>query len=93
MPGFVRFGDICTGHGGFPPRPNIQASTNVFVNDKGVHRLTDKWAVHCDVSCHDGRMAQGSNSIIVNGLSAAMVGYLIDCGSRAAQGSLNVFGN
>lgn len=42
MPGIVRLGDKCSGHDGWPPRPNIEASTNVFVNDLGVHRLGDQ---------------------------------------------------
>jgi len=47
MPAVVRLGDICTGHGCWPPRQNIEASPNVFVNGRGVHRLGDAWAVHC----------------------------------------------
>ena len=47
MPAVVRLGDICTGHGCWPPRQNIEASQNVFVNGRGVHRLGDAWAVHC----------------------------------------------
>ncbi len=41
MPGIVRLGDYCSGHGGYPPRPNDEASANVFVNSKGVHRVGD----------------------------------------------------
>ena len=41
MPGIVRLGDICTGHGCWPPRANSSASTDVFVNSRGVHRLGD----------------------------------------------------
>jgi len=47
MPAAVRHTDICSGHGCYPPRPNNQASTNVFINDLGSHRLTDSWAPHC----------------------------------------------
>lgn len=46
MPGVVRLGDMSTGHGCWPGRPSIEASTNVFVNGRGVHRLGDSWAVH-----------------------------------------------
>lgn len=42
MPGIVRLGDYCSGHDGYPPRPNIEASTNVFVNGLGIHRLGDQ---------------------------------------------------
>ena len=41
MPGIVRLGDYCSGHDGYPPRPNDEASINVFVNSKGVHRVGD----------------------------------------------------
>ena len=41
MPGIVRLGDVCTGHGCWPPRPNVEASPNVFVNSIAVHRLYD----------------------------------------------------
>jgi len=47
MPGVVRLGDRSCGHGCFQPRPCVEASGNVFVNGKGVHRLGDAWAVHC----------------------------------------------
>lgn len=41
MPGIVRLGDVCSGHDGFPSRPNNQASSDVFVNSIGVHRVGD----------------------------------------------------
>jgi len=46
MPAVVRLGDMSRGHSCFPPRPNIEASSNVFVNGKGVHRVGDAWAIH-----------------------------------------------
>lgn len=33
--------------GCYPPRPNIEASPNVYVNGIAVHRETDGWATHC----------------------------------------------
>ena len=47
MPAAHRHKDICTGHGCFPSRPNASASGNVFVNNKGAHRVGDFWEVHC----------------------------------------------
>lgn len=94
MPSVVRYQDICTGHGSFEPRKNIQASSNVFVNGLGVHRKTDRWDYHCNSNgCHDGAMAQGSSNVFVNGLNVARVGDSVDCSSKAAQGSSNVFCN
>ncbi len=47
MPGVARLNDLCTGHGCFPPRPNSQASPDTFCNNRGVHRQTDSYYVHC----------------------------------------------
>lgn len=95
MPGLVRLGDLCTGHtGAYEPRPCIEASNNVFINGKGIHRKGDAWDTHCNFwSCHGGVMIGGSSTIFINGIAAAQVGDLISCGSRAAQGSGNVFGS
>jgi uncharacterized Zn-binding protein involved in type VI secretion len=46
MPAVVRLGDNSCGHGCWPPRLNVEASPNVFVNGKGAHRLGDAWDVH-----------------------------------------------
>ena len=93
MPGAVRYGDICTGHGCFGPRPNDSASENVFINGKGAHRMGDHWMTHCCVSCHDSAQASGSPNVFVNGLPIARIGDAIACGSFNAQGSGNVFIN
>ena len=87
----VRLGDICTGHGCFPPRPNIQASGDVFINGRGAHRQGDEWDSHCCGSCHGGRLAAGSSSVFVNGRPLGRIGDPVDCGSAVATGSPNVF--
>lgn len=46
MPAVVRLGDRSCGHSCFPARPCVEASDNVFVNGRGVHRVGDGWAVH-----------------------------------------------
>jgi len=43
----IRFADLCSGHTCFPARPNNSASSNVFINNRGSHRLNDTWNVHC----------------------------------------------
>ena len=92
MSAVVRLGDICSGHGCYPPRPNDEASEDVFVNGDGVHRLGDHWIVHCcDGDCHDGEADEGSDTVFVNGLPVVRIGDAVSCGSIAAQGSFNTF--
>jgi uncharacterized Zn-binding protein involved in type VI secretion len=84
----VRLGDKCTGHGNAPPRPNIQGSPDVFINGKPAHRQGDKWAIHQN---HPGMLAKGSSTVFVNGRGQGRVGDPVNCGSRCAQGSPDVF--
>ena len=92
MPAVTRLGDQCTGHGCFPPRPNDEASTNVFVNGLGVHRVGDHWVTHCcGPVCHDSTAASGSSTVFVNGKAMMRIGDSVACGSLVAQGSGNVF--
>jgi uncharacterized Zn-binding protein involved in type VI secretion len=93
MPAAVRKGDVCTGHGCFRSRPNAQASNNVFINDRGAHRLGDSWKKHCCDSCHIGFLAKGSPNVFVNDKPLGRVGDPITCGSFCLQGSYNVFCN
>lgn len=88
-----RLGDICSGHGCFPSRPNVSASPNVYVNGIPVHRQGDAWAVHCcpPPVCHDSVLASGSSTVFANGIQLGRVGDPVACGSVAASGSANVF--
>ncbi len=92
MPAAHRLGDICTGHECYPPRPNIEASPDVIVNGKGWHRKADLWDVHCcPPVCHDGSAQDGSATVFVNGQPACRIGDPVDCGSKMATGSPDVF--
>ncbi len=92
MPAVVRLGDKCSGHGCYPSRANDEASNNVFVNGKGVHRLGDHWTTHCcGIPCHDGTASSGSSTVFVNGKPACRIGDTVSCGSTMATGSPNVF--
>ena len=92
MPAVTRLGDLCTGHGGYPPRPSTSASTKVFASGKGVVRVGDSYAVHCSgPSCHPGTAQQGSSKVYASGQQKMRVGDPIDCGSKVAQGSSKVF--
>lgn len=92
MAAATRLGDICTGHGCFPPRVNDEASDNVFINGIGAHRLGDHWVTHCcGPSCHDGVAAAGSSTVFINNKAAVRIGDMVSCGSASAQGSPSVF--
>ncbi|MBV5301932.1 MAG: PAAR domain-containing protein [Methylococcales bacterium] len=97
MPAAHRHTDVCTGHGCWPPRPNIEGSPNVFVNNLGSHRETDQWSSHCycipPFPCHGGNLASGSPNVYVNGLQKGRIGDPVNCGSKCATGSPNVFVN
>jgi len=92
MPAVVRLGDMSCGHGCWPPRPNVEASDNVFVNGRGVHRIGDGWDIHCCLDdCHGGVASSGSSSVFVNGRPICRVGDAISCGDTMCEGSPNVF--
>ncbi|WP_041785148.1 PAAR domain-containing protein [Rhodospirillum centenum] len=94
MPAVTRLGDICTGHGCWPPRPSASASPDVFVNGIAVHRQGDAWAAHTCPSIpetHASVLAAGSSSVYVNGRQIGRIGDPVACGSSVATGSPNVF--
>jgi uncharacterized Zn-binding protein involved in type VI secretion len=91
MPAVTRLGDLCTGHGNFPPRPSITASPKVLASGKGVVRVGDAYAIHCSGSCHPGTATVGSPKVFASGQPKMRVGDTINCGSKVAQGSSKVF--
>jgi uncharacterized Zn-binding protein involved in type VI secretion len=92
MPAATRLGDVCTGHGCFPPRVNDEASDNVFINGIGAHRLGDHWVTHCcTIICHDAVASEGSSTVFINGKAAVRIGDYLSDGSVSAQGSHSVF--
>ena len=94
MPGAVRLGDTSCGHGCFPGRANTSASTNVFINGRGAHRVGDSWATHCcGPVCHGGSLSAGSPNVFVNGRALGRIGDPISCGDTCCTGSPNVIVN
>lgn len=93
MSGVSRLGDVCTGHGAFPPRPSISAASTVFVNGIPCVNMGSQYATHCDPapSCHSGALSEGVSSVLVEGSPIGTIGNAIDCGSSVASGSDNVF--
>lgn len=92
MPAVTRLGDKCAGHGSYPPRPSISASTKVLASGKGVVCVGDSYAVHCSgPSCHPGKAQQGSPKVFASSKQKMRIGDSIDCGSKVAEGSSKVF--
>ena len=94
-PNVHRLGDVCTGHGCWPPRPSTEGSLDVNVNGIPVHRMGDAWNSHCcpGSGCHSSVLAAGSSTVNVNGLQMARISDPVACGSTAsaASCSLDVF--
>lgn len=97
MTASVRKGDLSVGHSCWPSRPNIEGSSNVFVNGIAVHCTSQKWAIHCCTNypypCHDGVAGPGSPNVYANGLMRSRVGDPITCGDTMLTGSPNVYIN
>lgn len=92
MSAVMREGDLSVGHDGWPPRPSIQRSSNVFINGIPCVRVTDSYDIHCKIrECHGGKASGGSSTVFVNGLAIHRTGDAIDCGDTAGTGSPNVF--
>lgn len=93
MPAVTLLSDVCSGHDCYPSRQNDTASSDVFIEGRGIHRQTDHWASHCcpNQGCHDSILAVGSTSVFINGLGCGRVGDLIECGSIVSTGAITVF--
>jgi uncharacterized Zn-binding protein involved in type VI secretion len=93
MPAVCRLDDVSQGHC-FESRKNIEASSNVFINGKGVHLVGHAWPTHtCGNSSHASKTAEGSPNVFANGKAVARIGDALDCGDKIAEGSPNVFAN
>ena len=81
-----RLGDICTGHGCFPPRVSTEGSPSVKMNGIPAHRLGDAWEPHGCGTCspHGSKLQSGSSTVNVNGLQLARIGDPVACGSSAS---------
>lgn len=92
MPEVAVLGDVCSGHGCFPSRPNIQGSPDVMIGGKPVHRQGDAWANHCcpKRGCHSGVTSKGSSTVFVNGKAVARKGDPVSCGSTIMTGNSTV---
>lgn len=89
-------GGRSTGHGCFPPRPDIGPYANkTFVNGRPV-QLAGRTAygpIHnCGKKFHAmGTVTRGSSKTRVEGSPAARIGDRIACGDSVGKGSSNTF--
>ncbi|HEY3591737.1 MAG TPA: PAAR domain-containing protein [Buttiauxella sp.] len=78
---------ICSGHGGFPPRPAVTNEPFMTVNGLPVLVAGNMFAVHADiVSSHDGSAISTRPYFTVNGVPIVCVGDPVSCGSSVATG-------
>lgn len=89
----ARLGEMCTGHNGYPPRPNVQGSPDVFFNGRPAHRQGDTYSIHCKPKggCHGSVLASGSKTVYTNGRQQGRQGDPVACGSLVATGSPDIF--
>lgn len=87
-----------TGHGPYHPRQSgpTPCSSNVRVNGNKAARVGDNYAeLHTkpgkNPDPHAGAISSGSGSVRINGQAAARINDSVDCGSKIASGSGNVF--
>jgi uncharacterized Zn-binding protein involved in type VI secretion len=92
----VRLGNLCSGHGFYPPRANNQGSPNTFIKGFAIHRETDSWLQHCKTvvpfDCHVSIMGTCTPGFLINGLAVAKVGDPVVCGSFCAEGETSFQG-
>ena len=89
---------VTTNHGCASTTTTNACSSDVFVNDIGVHRQGDLNTTHsipCGDSCcsHSVELAAGSANVIVNGKGIARVGDRYSGCGEVSTGSNNVFAN
>lgn len=95
----TRVTDKTTGHGPYKPRPAVQGSPNVLVNNLAVNRVGDLWAPHGSSPAYNGdphpgesnhTTSAGSGTVFANGKPIARIGDPVE-GDTIAAGSTNVF--
>ena len=85
--------DYSQGHC-YEPRPAVEGSPNVFVNNIPVVRVTDNYypSHTCGDSTHPmGPAVEGSPNVFANNLAVHRNGDDIQCGDMGSNGSPNVF--
>lgn len=89
MPKASRKGDMCSGHGCFPPSAAIAGSPDVSIDKIPALRKGDAVAPHGCGKCvpHGRTVSGGSPTVFVNGKALARIGDAINCGGSVSVGS------
>jgi uncharacterized Zn-binding protein involved in type VI secretion len=87
---------VKTNHGCTAMTKTSDFSTNVIVNSIGVHRKSDKNAVHTykvgdNCPSHQTAVSVGSITVFANSLGVARIGDKYTGGEEVNSGSSNVF--
>lgn len=87
MPGVALMGSICSGHGGFHPRPSVEGTPAFIVNGTPIMTDGNMFAPHVapNTPPHAGT-GMGSTKLIVNGKKACVMGGAVSCGSVILTG-------
>lgn len=89
MPPVTRLGDLCTGHGCWPPRPSIEGEARFTSTGIPVHLQSQAWAPHtCPAipETHASVLAVGAPRFTVGGRQLGRIGDPVACGSMVATG-------
>lgn len=95
----TRLTDKTTGHASYRPRPAVEGSPNVFVNNLAANRVGDHWAAHVGSPMGMGdthpsetthTTSAGSSTVFANNKAVARIGDPVE-GDTIAAGSPNVF--
>ena len=80
-------GSVCSGHGGFPPRPDVDGDALVTINGVPVMVNGSAFAEHTDGnSVHGGSAVSTRPWMTIYGKGVVCVGDPVSCGSVVATG-------
>lgn len=80
-------GSICSGHGDFPPRPDVDGEPLLLINGVPVMVDGNAFAEHTDGNdVHSGTAVSTRPWVTINGKGVICVDDPVSCGSTVATG-------
>ena len=89
MPAVTLKGHLGSGHGCWPPRPNVEGENRFTVRGIPVHCQGHAWGAHTCPSIpetHASILATGAPRFTVAGRQIGRIGDPVACGSTVTQG-------